>query len=139
MRVRRATALAVGALLVGTLTGCTFASEPELIVPDSGPMAVYPKASSGMDAALKGKLKLNGTCLVIVAEGGQSSLPVFPVEDATWDGTQLTYDGKQYAPGDEISVIGGNVEEAYFGPMTYIPADCTRDATFFVSPLGAKN
>lgn len=138
MRARRIAAVAAATMLAGALSGCTFGDDPDVIVPDSGPLAVYPKASAGMDAALTGKLKLEGTCLVIVAEGGQTSLPVFPVEDATWDGSTLTYAGDEYAPGDEMKLSGGNLEEAYFGPMTYIPADCTRDATFFVSPLPAE-
>lgn len=133
---RLAAACAVGALAVG-LTGCTLLSGQSTDVPDSGPVAYYPNPAAGPGDALEGTLEVTGACL-LVKTGESIALPVFPVGEATWDGTVLRYDGKDYADGDKLALTGGVVEDGYFGPVTYIPADCERGETFFVQPLAAK-
>lgn len=125
--------VAAGAALA--LTGCSFGTDENVDVPDSGPVAFYPKASSGPTDKLEGTLKLTGTCLVVEQEDGTIALPVFPIQDATWDGETLTYNDEALTDGSPITLKGGVVEEAYWGPMTYLPADCERDETFFAVPL----
>lgn len=115
------------------LTGCSSPITPDE-VPSSGPVAFYPRASNGMDAQLIGVLSLTDTCLLVTADDGGTSLPVFPVGEAEWTDAGLVIGDETYAVGSEITLAGGEITNGMFGPSTYLPADCDRDATFFVAP-----
>lgn len=135
---RRVAAAGVAALLAPVvLTGCTLLSGQSTDVPDSGPVAYYPNPAAGPGDPLTGTLEVTDACLLVQTDSA-TTLPVFPVGEAEWDGSVLRYDGKEYAAGDDVSLAGGVVEEGYFGPVTYIPAGCDRGETFFVQPLAAK-
>lgn len=121
-----ATALALG------LAGCS--AREDQIIETSGPVAFYPLPDGGLKEKVSGTIKLTEACLLLVQPSGKSVLPVFPGSQATWDGAKLTYRGSSYAAGDALELTGGAVPADQTGPMTYIPANCQRDSTFFVAP-----
>ena len=133
MTVRRiaAASIAVAAL---TLTGCTFGSDVDKLVPTEGPLAMYPKPSGGLEEQLTGTLTLTDACVLVSTDDAHTALPVFPTGSATWEDDVLTYDDKPYRIGDEITLTGGVVAENQLGPMTYIPDGCDRTESFFVAP-----
>lgn len=132
--MRRPLAAAAALVLLTTLTACTPTEESGVLTPDSGPVAFYPKPSSGMDATLTGKIELQGECFVLVDRTGAVHVPVFVAGEASWDGSALTIGDATYRAGDELSVVGGEVSEQYLGPVTYYPAACDRTTAFFVAP-----
>lgn len=133
MRVRR---LAAGVALAAViaLTGCTQSDDSGTYTPTSGPVAFYPKPSSGLEEKLVGTIAMRDDCFVVESPDGAIHVPVFPANEASWDSSTLTLDGESYTDGDEISVIGGPVAEEYLGPVTYYPTGCDRTKAFFVAP-----
>ncbi|WP_433676264.1 hypothetical protein [Microbacterium gorillae] len=126
----------IGAVLIlgGALTGCSvFSGAGDEEVPDSGPVAFYPKASSDLTDTAEGILTATADCVSLTAEDGSTVLPVFPVGQATWDGTTLTTATQAVAAGGEIGLRGGYVDNGLIGPVTYVPTGCTYDRIFFVA------
>jgi hypothetical protein len=105
-------------------------------LPQSSPLAVYPKPDYGMDALLGGTLRMLDGCLVVESGESMIAVPVFPSDDAVWDEDAgvLAWRGESYRDGDVISVGGGfvgnsDVEGAYF------PEACEGNDAFLVSPF----
>ena len=102
-------------------------------VPQSGPLAMYPKPTDGMDALLEGTLTVTDDCVTIAHSDGTRSVPVFPAGDASWNEGVLSWRGGEFGEGDPISVGGG----LFAAPLTasYIPAGCQSFDAFAVSPF----
>lgn len=130
----RRLAAAVALILAATLTACAPTEDSGVLTPDSGPVAFYPKPSSGMDATLTGTIEMQDECFVLVDSAGDVHVPVFVAGQASWDGTALTIGDTAYRAGDELTVVGGEVSEQYLGPVTYYPAACDRTKAFFLAP-----
>ena len=132
--VRRSAFIAAVVMLGASLTGCSVLSGAgDEEVPDSGPVAYYPKASSELTDTAAGTLSVTSECVTLTAEDGTTVLPVFPVGQAAWDGTALTTGAQTIAAGEEIDLRGGYVDNGMIGPVTYVPAGCTYDRIFFVA------
>jgi predicted small secreted protein len=132
--VRRRAFIAAVVMLGASLTGCSvFSGAGDEEVPDSGPVAYYPKASSELTDTAAGTLSVTAECVTLTAEDGNTVLPVFPVGQAAWDGTALTTGAQTIAAGEEIDLRGGYVDNGMIGPVTYVPAGCTYDRIFFVA------
>ncbi|MFK4790684.1 hypothetical protein [Microbacterium sp. ZW T5_56] len=137
--LRRGALVAAVLLVGGILTGCSaFSAAGDEEVPDSGPVAFYPKASSDLTDTATGTLTATADCVSVTAEDGSSVLPVFPVGQATWDGATLTTATQTVAAGGEIDLRGGYVDNGLIGPVTYVPAGCTYDRIFFVAAAKAS-
>lgn len=109
--------------------GCTSA------IPRSGPVAVYPMPDAGMDALLTGTLRVVGGCVVVEPTQGALIVPVFPVDDVSWDDETrtLTFQGTSYQDGDPISLGGGH---GTVDPESgYVPDECADREAFLVSPF----
>ncbi|MEW1962155.1 hypothetical protein AB0269_06815 [Microbacterium sp. NPDC077644] len=121
-RSRRFVGIATVALL---LAGC---SAP---LPQSGPIAVYPRPNAGMDALLTGALHVADGCVAVESEDGAVSIPMFPAGDAEWKDEALVWRGDVYREGDTIS-LGGGYGGADDG---YVPEACEDAEMFLVSPF----
>nr|WP_312116031.1 MULTISPECIES: hypothetical protein [unclassified Moraxella] len=89
-------------------------------------------------AALHGKLRVKGKCLVVGTGGNTDIQPIFSEDSASWNEATktLTYLGKDYKEGDEIHLGGGGLlNEAEFknSPNVSIP-DCPNTNLFAVCP-----
>lgn len=134
---RIARTVAAGALVGGaalTLAGCGLFGGG---IPDSGPLAVYPRPDAGMDALLEGRLVLDPACVLVMSPDGGFSLPVFPEGDARVDDefSTLTWRGEEYRDGDPIALGGGfsAVQDGYI-EGGYLPPGCEGREMFLVSP-----
>ncbi|GAA3931279.1 dihydrolipoamide dehydrogenase [Microbacterium soli] len=124
-----AASFVVGGVLCGAalvLTGC---ASP---LPSSGPVAVYPRPDSGMDAALEGVLRADDDC-VAVSTHDSAVVPQFPAGDASWRDGVLTWRGGEYRDGDAISLGGGMGGEDGLD-RGYWPDGCRGLVSFTVSP-----
>jgi hypothetical protein len=114
------------ALLVAI--GCS--NEGEL---DEGqPIATYEAdpAGEGSSAQLIGTIDLSKDCLTVEDELDGPFVPVFPDSEVEWDGSALTYLGKTYQPGDEITLGGGPGGDE----VGTIPDGCGRTRPWLVAP-----
>ena len=88
-----------------------------------------------MAAALSGRLKVQGSCLVI-ANGNDYTQPIFEKSSINWDEASktLTFEGKKYKEGDEIRVGGGGLptDETYPKKMSMGIPDCPNSHLFLV-------
>lgn len=88
-----------------------------------------------MAAALSGRLKVQGSCLVI-ANGNDYTQPIFEKSSINWDEASktLTFQGKKYKEGDEIRVGGGGLptDETYPKKMNMGIPDCPNSHLFLV-------
>ncbi|GAB3602546.1 dihydrolipoamide dehydrogenase [Microbacterium aureliae] len=133
MTVRGVVAGALVALCAVALAGCAGGPVGGGEVPASGPLAVYPRPSAGMDALLIGEVALVDGC-VVVRNADATALPVFPAGDAAWrDGDTLVWRDDEYQVGDEIS-LGGGFSAGAIGDA-YIPEGCEAIEAFAVSPF----
>jgi hypothetical protein len=69
-------------------------------------------------ALIRGILRVHNGCVVL--EGG--TIPVFPEDEVTWDGTTLTYRGTMFIVGDTIDLGGGLSNRD--APGRSIPSEC---------------
>ncbi|WP_156156119.1 hypothetical protein [Demequina maris] len=122
---------ALAGVILLALAGCGAHDTGDLDAPGS-PVARYDwdPADGGEAALLEGVLELHDGCVYVVGGGdaaGMTTVPVFPRALTSWDAEAqvLTYAGRDYAMGDEVSAGGG------WGPpnedMT-IPEGCEPDA-----------
>lgn len=111
------------------LAGCAALAQ----LPESGPLAMYPKPNGGMDALLEGTLTVIDDCIAIAQSDGGRAVPVFPVGDASWDEGVLSWRGDEFREGDPISVGGGFSDAAL--TAAYIPSGCGDFDAFAVAPL----
>ena len=124
--------LSVGTVLALALAGCSGTDGGTGVV-EGGPVAyVAASGDGGDDALLEGTLHVSDTCVVIVAEFGQTLLPIFQRPRTAWDGTTLTYNGKPYTDGSSISLGGGYYDEPR--DADYAPQGCDVDGVFYVAP-----
>lgn len=88
-----------------------------------------------MAAALSGRLKVHGSCLVI-ANGNDYTQPIFEKSSINWDESSktLTFQGKKYKEGDEIRVGGGGLptDETYPKKMNMGIPECGNAHLFLV-------
>jgi hypothetical protein len=120
--------LAMLVVVTPLIVGCT-----AIGVPQSGPLATYPRPDFGMDALLEGTLTVRDDCVAIARSDGAITVPVFPSGDASWTDGVLSWRDGTFGEGDPISVGGGLA-----GPhiaSSYIPAGCSGLDAFTVSPF----
>lgn len=95
------------------------------MAPPDGPVA-------GAAARVDGVLSRVRGCLVVATDGGVRVQPVFPAGKARWDpatGT-LSFAGRQYRPGDRITLGGGGVAS---------PSAYRREAGVEIAPCEVSN
>lgn len=120
------------AAVVGALVGCAGPQGGTGVV-EGGPVAyVTPRSDAGDGALLEGTVTVTDDCLLIVDELGQTWLPVFQRPRTTWDGTTLTYNGRDYTDGSRIRLGGGGSDTA--ASADYAPQGCDFDHAFSVGP-----
>lgn len=90
-------------------------------------------SDEGMDALLEGTLEVSGSCVLVLDAFDQTWLPVFQRPRTTWDGTTLTYQGRDYTDGSTIRLGGGGIDAQ---SADHVPGGCTFDEAFLVSPHG---
>lgn len=120
----------VAALVLVLASGCSAAAG----LPDSGPLAMYPRPDAGMDALLEGTLRVVDGCVTVESADAASVVPVFPVGDATWSDDTLTRRGETYRSGDAIA-LGGGFSAGTTMEGAYIPEGCASLELFTVSPF----
>ena len=76
--------------------------------PRASPVATYASGAQPMLAAAEGTLELTDGCIMLSSDDAKM-LPVFPAEEIEWDGETLSYQGRNYRPGDRIEVGGGQM------------------------------
>lgn len=99
---------------------------------DTSPIATYePDPDGGAFAAqLIGVLQLEANCVTVRSELNGEFVPVFPSSDVNWKDSTLTYLGKSYRVGDEVTLDGGPGAD----PEATIPEDCEGTKPWLVSP-----
>ena len=116
----------------------TLVTQPEdVALPTSGPVAMssLEPSEAGNMALLEGRLAVDEGCLQVVGRDGSAAVPVLPAALTSWDGDLLTWDGKDYALGDTISLSGGGTtSNALSDPQEYyVPDACAGRAVFQVN------
>jgi hypothetical protein len=119
------------ALLCAAMTGCSAASPDSSPAPVPAPGLVTRDASSdevALAALATGTLVLDNGCIQL----DNGVVPVFPEEDARWDGTTLTWKGDAYLIGDTITLGGGEYTEELSDKI--VPPECGAGRGWAVSP-----
>jgi FlaG/FlaF family flagellin (archaellin) len=142
---RISTAILAAACVGALLTGCTAsapASPPETTTttttssaPSSGVLVTRAAATDdGYDVdAVSGILTVANGCVRL--EDG--TIPVFPDDQAMWDGTALTWKGEQYRPGERVYLGGREITGG--GMLDTIPGGCGAGTVWQVThaPMSA--
>lgn len=116
----------------------TLVTQPEdVALPTSGPVAMsdFEPDWVGNMASLEGTLAVDEGCLQVEGRDGSAAVPVLPAALTSWDGDTLTWDGKDYALGDTISLSGGGATAKTLSDATeyYVPDACAGRAAFQVN------
>lgn len=143
--------LAAGPVVLLLLASCSGEPEPTATARSGDvdgfadwPLVLYPADAGGDGAALTGRLVLNGSCVAIVDESGQTWLPVWPFPGTVWhaDGKLVELQGASVSSGD-IAVFGGgeaDLDRTNVASYDWVKApdpECLRGRTWFVYSVDA--
>jgi hypothetical protein len=80
----------------------------------------------GAAARLDGTLSRLGDCLIVIPGNGMRIQPVFPTGKARWNAAAgtLSFAGREYRPGDRITLGGGGAAPAFRGESGVEIAPC---------------
>lgn len=112
-------ALAGATLLAGCATTSSNASG--ILTYQVGP------ERGGDDARAEGVLAFDDGCLRFT----DGTIPVFPDDEVSWDGTTLVWRGDEYHVGDEIELGGGEGDREHV--ETPVPSNCGEGRVWIVS------
>lgn len=85
-----------------------------------------PPPVGGAAARLEGTLSRLGGCLIVIPGNGMRIQPVFPAGKARWNAAAgtLSFAGREYRPGDRITLGGGGAAPAFRGESGVEIAPC---------------
>lgn len=94
------------------------------------------ESAGGYVSALRGTLRVEENCVVVVPKYGDAVQPIFASYTVAWNNTNnsLTYNSKQYRDGDYIDLGGGYIPTTLAETLTSrnIP-NCPRSTLFLVN------
>jgi hypothetical protein len=70
-------------------------------------LPLLPPSREGNAAAAMGRLEVDGPCLYLRGADGSRVLPAFITFDTHWEGGRLRIETKSYAPGELVTLGGG--------------------------------
>ena len=70
-------------------------------------LPLLPPSQEGNAAAAVGRLQLNGPCLYLLGADGSRLLPAFITFDTDWESGRLRIGARSFAPGDRVTLGGG--------------------------------
>lgn len=95
-------------------------------------MATYNSGAAHFMALLPGVLVVRDGCVHVGADG-ETVLPIFRATDVRWADGALEYEGRRYAVGDSIQLVGGTGHRDDLIGLS-IPPNCDTDSYFVVTP-----
>lgn len=96
-------------------------------------IATYSSGAPSLLGAPGGKISYVDDCLYLERDG-ERLLPVFPESEVEYVGEVLTYRGHEYRLGDELELVGGQIDDLARLKGIHIPSSCSKENVWVIAP-----